>query len=259
MIDLHSHILPGLDDGAPDWPTSVEMGRVAVAEGIETIAATPHVNFEYQYPLSEIRSRAAELNRRLAESGLPLTVVTGGEIALSRLVDLSDEDLQVLGLGGTRTLLIESPYSAAAGGLEAALFDLQLRHFNPLLAHPERCPYFQSDPDRLTTLVERGIHCSINSGSMDGTFGSTVRRFAIELLRRGLVHAVSSDSHDPAQRAPRLLSGFEEGERALPGLMRLVGWLTADSPRCLLAGEVPPPRPDVRLGKRSRLRRSLRI
>jgi protein-tyrosine phosphatase len=258
MVDLHSHILPALDDGAGDWSASIDMARAAVDDGISTIVATPHVNFEYSFELSEIAVRARGLRRRLAQLQIPLTVAAGGEVAVSRLADLTDAELRAVAMGEGAALLVESPYAPGAGGIEEALFHLQLRGFRPILAHPERCPHFQSDPDRLAALVERGIHTSVSCGSMVGAFGSTVRRSALELLRRRLVHSVSSDAHDPGSRTPRLRPAFSAAEPDLPRISQLAGWLTRDAPAALLAGQDPPPRPDVPLGRTPRWRRLAR-
>ena len=109
---------------------------------------------------------------------------------------------------------MESPFTHL-GPLEDVLYDLQLQGLSPVLAHPERCPSFQRDVDLLRRLVQRGVLCSITAGSLTGVFGSTVRRFAIQLLRERMVHDISSDAHDPDRRAPVIGVARGEVERAM--------------------------------------------
>jgi protein-tyrosine phosphatase len=245
VIDLHSHILPGLDDGADDLDVSLSMARIAVERGVQTMAATPHVNSDYPVDADGVMSRVGELNVALARAGVALAVLPGAEISVPRAAQMTDEELRELALGGGRTLLIESPYMKGMPFLEEQLFDLQLRGFRILLAHPERCPIFQNDVDRLRRLVSREVYCSVTTGSLEGGFGRTARAFALELVRDGLVHDIASDSHDEERRPPGLLSGLEAAEADLPGLSALTQWFTRDAPAALLAGRKLPPRPEL--------------
>jgi protein-tyrosine phosphatase len=243
LIDLHSHILPGIDDGPASLAESVEMARAAVAGETRTIVATPHVNDRFRPDPEEIVRLAGSVNIELARAEIPLAVITGAEIAITRLAELDDEVLRVLALGSGLSVLVESPYERSARFIDEALFALQVRGFLPVLAHPERCPLFQDDIERLRALVDRGVLSSVNAGSLAGEFGSTVRRFALRLLQEGLVHDVASDAHDPVRRPPPLLPGFEAGEAALPGLSGYVDWLTQEAPASILRGKSPPPPP----------------
>jgi protein-tyrosine phosphatase len=245
VIDLHSHILPGLDDGAGDIEVSLAMARIAVEQGVQTMTATPHVNFDYPVDAEAVLPRVGELNVALARADIPLAVLPGAEIAASRAVEMSDAEIKPLCLGGGKTVLIESPYVKGIGFLDELLFDLQLRGFRPLLAHPERCPIFQDDIGKLRRLVSRDVYCSVNTGSLAGSFGRRVRAFSLQLVREGLVHDVASDSHDQQRRPPGLLSGIEAAEEELPGITGLAEWLTQDAPAALLAGRALPPRPEL--------------
>lgn len=231
------------------------MARLAAADGVRTMVATPHVNTDFDYELTEIARRCGELNVQLARAEVPLAVLAGAEIAVSRLTELSDDVLGDLCLGASRALLVESPYAQAADFLDELLFDLEVRGFQPLLAHPERCPIFQRDFDRLRQIVERGILCSVTAGSMAGSFGSTVQKFVLRMFREGLVHDVSSDAHDHRQRRPVLTIGFERAERELPGIAAQRDWYTRAAPTAILAGRGLPTRPDPPPGKRSLWRR----
>jgi protein-tyrosine phosphatase len=254
VIDLHCHVLPGLDDGPGDIDGSVALARLASADGTRTMVATPHVREDYAYDLDLIGERAAVLNDRLAEDGVDLRVETGGEVALSRLSQLTDSELEKLCLGSSRSVLVESPYQQATDTLEDALFNVQLRGFTPVLAHPERSPSFMSDPDRLARLVERGLLCSVTSASMAGKFGRTVQRFVRLLFERGLVHDVASDAHDIRARAPGLTAGFRVLDRDLPGLAAQMDWYASAAPAAMLAGDPLPERPSLKI-ERGFLRR----
>ena len=252
LVDLHSHILPGVDDGAPDLDTSVAMARTAAADGITMMVATPHVSFEYELDPMDVGRRVGELNLALSRAEVPLAVLPGGEIALTRVTALEPEALRMLSLGAGPYLLVETPYAGGAPFLEEVLFDLDLRGFRTILAHPERCVMFQQDQERLARLVERGVLCSVNSGSMAGQFGRRVRDFTVHLFRDGLVHNVASDAHDDDVRRALLRFGFERLDEELPGIADQAGWFTHDAPSAIVAGgrlpEAPePPAPRRRL------------
>jgi protein-tyrosine phosphatase len=252
VIDLHSHILPGLDDGARDVEVSVEMARVAVAEGTRVIVGTPHVNHDYGVEPSFVRTEVLELGAVLAEREVPLTVVPGAEVALSRLPELDEEALAESCIARGPYLLVESPYSQAVPFLEEQLFRLRAQGFRPMLAHPERCPLFQMDPERLARLVRQEVLCSVTAASMEGHFGRTVRRFTGEMFREGLVHDVASDAHDAHGRPPGLERGFHSLDEELPGIAQQVGWYTREAPEAVLNGELLPRRPRPPRGRPAR-------
>jgi protein-tyrosine phosphatase len=256
VIDLHSHILPGLDDGAPDVEVSVAMARAAVSEGTRTMVGTPHVNLDYPVEPAAVPALAEALAGVLRKRGVALTVLPGAEVALSRLPELDDEAMAASCLADGPYLLVESPYSQAVPFLEEQLFRLRTQGFRPLLAHPERCPVFQTDPDRLARLVRQGILCSVTAGSMEGMFGRSVRRFTAQLFGEGLVHDVASDAHDPHGRRPGLRRGFESLDEELPGIAAQADWYTTDAPGAILSGDPLPPRPEP---PRRRPQRRLRL
>lgn len=253
MIDLHSHILPGLDDGAPDLAASVAMARLAVADGVRAMVATPHVREDYPYPLEEIAARVEQVNGQLRAKGVQLEVAAGAEVAVSKLLDLDDAVLATMCLGSGPYVLVESPYLRATDLFEESVFGLQLRGFRAILAHPERSPSFQRDPDRLARLVHRGVLCSVTGASMAGRFGRTVQQFTRTLFERGLVHDVASDAHDAMRRPPGLLAGFRVLEREMPGLLDQAPWFTQDVPAAVLAGDRLPARPALPAARRGRM------
>src|SRR5690349_12781422 len=144
------------------------MSVTAVEEGIGTLAATPHVNRDYPADPQAMAYAVGALNVALARMEVPLAVLPGGEIALATARELDDETLRAFCLGGGNCLLLESPYGGEVPWLEDMLADLQDDGLRPLLAHPERSPLFQEDPDRLARLTDRGVCCTVNAGSMTG-------------------------------------------------------------------------------------------
>ncbi len=237
MIDLHSHVLWGIDDGPDTIEGSVALARAAVAAGTHTLVATPHVSPRYPNDAATIARLVDELRARLAAEEVSLELLAGAEIALTRLADVEPAQM---GLGGGPWLLIECPFAPAVGGLEAILSELQRRGRHILLAHPERCPTFQRDPQMLARLVDGGILTSITAGSLVGDFGEGVRRFALELVRGDLVHNVASDAHDTVRRPPDIADRLERA-----GLAPLADWLTREVPAAIVSGGEIPPHPAV--------------
>jgi protein-tyrosine phosphatase len=245
VIDLHSHILPGIDDGPDYLEGSLALARAAVAAGTTTIAATPHIDSRLGLRPTDRDAPLAALRAALDEQHVGLTVVAGGEIALERYLELTPEELDLLRLGDGPFLLLECPLSQAAGGFDRFLSTLLSRGVRMLLAHPERCPDFQRRPDRLADLVRSGALAQVTSASLSGRFGRTVQGAALHMLSEGLVHDLSSDAHDAAVRGPDLREGLEAAERALPGAAALADWLAVDVPRAILDGSPTPRRPAV--------------
>jgi protein-tyrosine phosphatase len=245
VIDLHCHLLPGLDDGPPDVEESIAMARRAGEEGVRRIAATPHIREDHPVAIADLPQQVEAMNSALREAAVPLDVVKGGELAISKVADLSDQELEGICLGRGRYVLVESPYTPTADLLEQTLFELQARGFRPVLAHPERSPCFLGDRARLETAVGHGMLCSVTAGSFARMFGSTVQSFAVELLEAGLVHNVASDAHDARRRHPGLLWGLEMLD--FEGLTEYAGWLTVDVPTAILAGrDIPTAEPPTR-------------
>jgi protein-tyrosine phosphatase len=240
VIDLHCHLLPGIDDGPETIEDSIALARAAVAAGVETIVATPHVSWSYPNDAETIIRLTDELNGRLAVEDIALAVRCGAEIALTRLPEIAPEQLSGMRLGAGRWLLVEPPFTPAAVGVDSMLLELQSRGNRILLAHPERCPTFQRDPGMLESLVHDGVLTSITAGSLVGRFGNGVRRFALRLVRDGLVHNVASDAHDCARRPPGLAAELEQA-----GLSGLTDWLTCQVPAAILDDRELPARPQT--------------
>lgn len=250
MIDLHCHVLPGLDDGPATIEDSLALARAAHAAGTRTLVATPHVNWHYLNDAATIARRVDELNARLATEGVALAVRTGAEIDLTRIGDIDPGELSKLALGGGRWLLLEPPFSAPIVGMEILVATLRRRDFRVILAHPERCHAFRRDRRTLEALIDGGVLASITAGSLVGRFGSEVRRFALGLLRDGMVHNVASDAHDHSRRPPGIAPELEQA-----GFAPLTDWLTRAVPEAILAGAEIPSRPAVEIPAGARRRR----
>jgi protein-tyrosine phosphatase len=242
VIDTHAHILAGLDDGPPDLDASVAIARAAVAEGTRVLAATSHIDHHFELEPEQLRPAREAVQARLAEEGIPLEVVQGGEIAISRLIDLSDEALAQLTLGDGGALLVECPFTLAVGDLEPMIADLEHRGFRTVLGHPERCPAFQREPGRAERLAYAGALLQVTAGSIRGEFGTGVQQFAMALVRRGHAHILASDAHDTEIRPPGMRSALELIEHEAPGLGT---WLSSDVPAAVLSGAPIPRRPHV--------------
>ena len=243
MVDLHCHILPGLDDGAATMEDALELARAARTAGIDTMVATPHIRDDHPFPLELIPERLDELQEALRGAGIDLEVKAGGELAISKIPELDDEQLAALCLGKGRYLLVESPYTQAPSLVEPALFNLQVRGFIPVLAHPERSPTFFRDRGRLEALVERGVACSVTAMSVAGGFGTAVRDFTMELLTSGLVHNIASDSHGVNRRAPGFAPALDRMEAMLDGGAQGTRWFVEDAPRAICEGRELPAGP----------------
>ncbi|HWG55187.1 MAG TPA: CpsB/CapC family capsule biosynthesis tyrosine phosphatase [Gaiellaceae bacterium] len=242
MIDLHSHVLPGLDDGARDLDESLAIVAAAASAGIRTLVATPHVRDDYPTTGAQMESALAHVRAAAAEAGLDVELLPGGEIALDRLDRLGEDELRRFGLGGNpRLLLLEFPYWGWPLDLGERIFRLRAAGVVPLLAHPERNSTVQASPQRLAPLVAAGAYVQLTAASLDGRAGRASRSAALALLNAELAHVVASDAHAPAVREIGLAAALDAA-----GSDALATWLTSDVPASLLAGERPPPRPAVR-------------
>lgn len=258
MIDLHAHLMPGVDDGAPDLAAAVEMARAAVAGGVTQIVATPHVSARFRNDPLEFPARVAELQRALDEEALDLRVQTGAELSHTMFHDLPEEALRACGLGGSRWILFEPPMSGPAPFVGRMVDELQARGFGIVIAHPERIAAFQRDIEIVQKLVDRGCLCSVTAGSVSGRFGGAVKRFTGELFARGLVHNLASDAHDAVHRPPALRPMLGAAVQELPELEGWVDWLVEEVPAAILAGATPNGQPPAIGPKRGLLDRLLR-
>jgi len=257
VIDLHCHILPGIDDGARSDGESLAIASAAGAAGVTTIVATPHIDNVHGVDIVEVLARVGRLNRLLAKEGIPVEILPGGEVAVGSIGSLSDDELSLVSLGGpSRWILLESPFSGSLAEVEAAVDDLVRRGFRPLLAHPERCAALTS-VEAVLHLVERGVRVQVNAASLLGEMGGQARRSALSLVEARLVHVVSSDAHRVGQRLGAYLSLADRVRGNDPSVAPVLVAAIRDAPEHIIAGaDVAAPMP--RLGRRSRSRFAVR-
>jgi len=257
VIDLHAHILPGLDDGPQTLDASAEMAAAAVAGGTRVMAATSHINRSFALEPAELGAARERVVARLREDGIPLEVVQGGEVSLGRIEDLSDEDLRGLTLGDGPWLLLECPLSPYAPAMGPVVAHLRRRGLEVLLAHPERSPVFMRGTSELPRLLEMGALAQVTSTALSGRFGDPVRKVAFGMLDRAEVHVIASDGHSAAGRPPDLPAALAAMERRYEAPRELFDWMTSAVPAAIVAGEPLPPRPPTP-GRRGLLRRLAR-
>lgn len=237
VVDLHHHILPGVDDGADDLATAVAMARLAVAEGIGTIAATPHTfDGVHDVPRAAALAAHAQLVEALAAAGIALQLRVAAEVRLHEDIPtlLATTPAVTLDEKG-RFLLLELPHESVPPSLPDFLFRLRARGTTPVIAHPERNLAVRRDPGIIRPWLDLGARLQLTSGSVTGAFGEPIRRCAELLLREGVVHLLATDAHSPHKRPPIVQAAFaaasaivgEDGARAL----------LVDNPARIFAGE----------------------
>ncbi len=235
MIDLHLHLLPGVDDGPPDLDAALALARECAGTDTPTVAVTPHCDDWTRAALPDadaVRARVTLLQGELDRAGIPLHIVAGGETFLTPELPSLVREGRVPTLGGTAWLLVETPMQQKPLYLEQALFELQAMGVRPLLAHPERYAWLHRDPDLLGALVERGTCAQVTASSLAGGRGGRTRALAETFVRRGYAQVIASDRHKAGATGATLQAGYEAAAA-------LVGpeWarrLVEDNPRLIL-------------------------
>ncbi len=223
MIDLHAHILPGIDDGPKTLEDSLEMARLAVADGITTMVATPHLFRHKSVHLKDLNSpetifRAVEdFSQKLTAAEIDLTVLPGCEIPLfADIIKFIDTDQVVTINRGQRYICLELPDSIIPPATEDIIFQLNSRGLTPIITHPERNPVLYEMPQKLRRFVSLGCLTQITARSLTRGFGWRVFWFTKRLLRDGLVHLMATDAHNRNSRPPTM-------GKAVQKLSKMVG------------------------------------
>ena len=237
MIDLHTHILPGVDDGVRTEDDAVEFARMAEADGIRTIVATPHCREGFFInDREQVLADVAALRERLERESIGVELVPGAEVHLCPdLVEcIKDGRAPTLGDNG-KTLLLELSLSQYPVGIENVVFQLKLAGIIPILAHPERIRYFEDDIGRYESVVRLGAYGQVTTGSLLGLFGKNTQVFSRELVQKGLIHVVATDAHNVRGRPPVM----SEAVREMSSLVgeELASRMVDEFPRALLRGE----------------------
>jgi protein-tyrosine phosphatase len=239
VIDLHCHILPGVDDGPATFAEAIELARAAVDDGVELIAATPHVRDDYPTTADEMERQVERLRAVLAEHDVDVDVRAGGEIALDMLPTLDLATLRRYGLAGNpRYVLIETPYFGFPLDFGERIFRLQAEGITPVLAHPERNSEIQTSPRRLEPFVETGMLVQLTTASVSGRLGRSSKKASFDLLDAGLAHMIGSDAH--AASGGRI--GIKAAGEAV-GNAALFRWLAVDVPSAIVEDTAIPERP----------------
>ncbi|MDO8686343.1 MAG: CpsB/CapC family capsule biosynthesis tyrosine phosphatase [Clostridiales bacterium] len=209
MIDLHTHIIPFVDDGAADYETSLKMLEIAVAEGITHMIATPHfINGSVYNYRQLVVEKLDELSCRAVSAGIDIKLLPGNEVYIDHELPEMVQKKQICTLNDSMYVLIELPSSDMPLYTDEVLFQLKLRGYTPIITHPERNSEISKQPDILISFIGKGTLCQINATSLTGLYGDKVRQTALLLLRHGMVHFVASDAHTCRGRAPRLKEAF---------------------------------------------------
>lgn len=205
MIDLHSHILPGIDDGAKTIEISLAMARIAVLDGTSIMVCTPHfIPGVYANSVESIARDCQQLQAVLNAENIPLTLRSGADVALSgNLLDALKQGL-VPTLNGGRYFLLEPPHHVEPARFKEAVLDIIAAGFIPIITHPERLNWVRSRYPLFRELVVAGAWLQITAGSLSGLFGVQARDLAMRMLREGLVHLIATDAHSDKRRVPKL-------------------------------------------------------
>ena len=207
MTDLHSHILPGVDDGSKSVEMSMELLRREYADGVAQIALTSHFNF-HKLDLPEFLEKRDAAARKLApafqEAGLPQTLKLGAEVFYSS--QLAETDVAPLCLSDTRLLLIEFPVGYYPKEAPDVLYQLTRQGIVPLIAHVERYAFIHADPNLLCDLIEAGAYTQMNATSL--VLHKKHQKLFLRMIRHGMIHVIGTDTHSPTKRPPKLGSAM---------------------------------------------------
>jgi protein-tyrosine phosphatase len=216
MIDLHSHILPGIDDGAPDLATSLKMAAQAVAGGTNIMACTPHIYpGMYMNDAPGIARGMQALQSALDQAGIALKLVSGADVHLVPEVLQGLQTGRIPTLNGSRYFLLEPSHHVAPPRFEDSVFELMAAGYMPIITHPERLVWIETHYPKFVSLVQQGAWMQLTAGAILGKFGKRPRYWSERMLDEGLVHMVSSDAHSTGMRNPDMAEAREALVRRL--------------------------------------------
>lgn len=211
MIDIHCHILFGVDDGPKTLEESLQLARGAVKEGVSTIIATPHhKNGEYENNREDILKKTAKLNEILQKEKLPLVILPGQETRIHGEFLQAYENGELLTLNDQhKYIFVELPFGHVPRYTEQLLFEIELKGLVPIIVHPERNQGFMERPDLLYSLVKRGALTQVTAASVTGSFGGKIGKFTHEIIEANLTHFISSDAHNMKTRSLKMNKAYE--------------------------------------------------
>jgi protein-tyrosine phosphatase len=207
MVDLHCHILPGLDDGSRDLEESLQMAETAIADGITHVVATPHASSSYEFDYRRVRQIRDELQTHLGDR---LILATGCDFHMSpENIAALRQDAPRFCINQKNFLLVEFNEFSIPPPMDQRLHEIQLAGLQPIITHPERNAILRSRPERLSTWVRQGSYVQVTAGSLTGAFGTGAQEDAWKWIDEGLVHFVSSDAHNTKSRPLQLGPAYE--------------------------------------------------
>ena len=216
MIDLHCHLLPGIDDGARDLSVALDMARAFVDDGVSVVACTPHIlPGVYHNTGPQIRDALSALQLALEQASIPLQLTTGADVHMVPDLVAGLRAGRLLSLADSRYVLVEPPHHVAPPRLEAFFFDVMVAGFVPILTHPERLSWIEAQYGAIQRLVRSGVWLQITAGSLTGAFGKSAQYWGLRMLDEGCVHILATDAHDMGRRRPSLSRGREEAARRI--------------------------------------------
>jgi protein-tyrosine phosphatase len=238
LIDLHCHILPGIDDGALDVEDSLALARQAVDDGIERVCATPHIRHDHDVRIEEVAGRVEALNARLGNEGVPVAVLQGGEVAETAVEGLSEEELGMVALGAGRWILLEPAPGPLSDTLLARVDHLAARGHRTLIAHPER--HLSADMyERIAALIAAG---ALVQATADFFLRERFAAGMTALAEAGLVHVLSSDAHSSHGGRPLRMRAAFERLAEIDAVAPHIEWMRDVAPRAIVeGGELEPP------------------
>jgi protein-tyrosine phosphatase len=245
MIDLHAHVLPGIDDGPPDVQGSLALLRAAAVAGTRVIAATPHLRRDFPRVRLEEIAEACRMMQAHVPPEWDLQIVSGGEVDLGWSMRATDEQLRMASYGGRGTdLLVETPYGTSPRIFEPPLVALMNRGYRVLLAHPELNPGLQQSYEHIQALVHRGVLMQVTAASLlPDPRKSRRSRLARLLVEQGHAHVIASDAHSEGpRRPPGLLAAIEIVRAIAP---ERADWMVTSAPAAILGGRPLPPLPSL--------------
>ncbi len=238
MIDLHSHLLPGIDDGARDIEMSLAMARMFVADGVKVVACTPHIlPGLYHNTGPGIRAAVAQLSSAIKDAGIDLELVCGSDAHMAPGFVNGLASGQILALGDTRYVLVEPPHHVLPQRLEQFFFDILVGGYVPILTHPERLTWIGGNYGAIERLAKAGVWIQVTAGALTGAFGRDARYWGERMLDEGIVHILASDAHDTKHRPPNLSKGRDAAAKRVGELE--AEHLVSVRPRGVLANENP--------------------
>ncbi len=229
MVDIHCHILPGIDDGPADLSEALKMAEIAVADGITQIVATPHIKGDIHSP-DFLAQRIRQFNEKLQRIYSPLKILGGADVSAA----FPPEVLSLYTINNGPYFLLEFPHSHLPHNADEIVFKIMLAGLRPIITHPERNPSIIRNPELVFRLVDAGCLVQLTAGSLTGGFGTDSRNCALHLLKKGKVHFLATDAHSASYRRPILSAAVKEAANVIGSNAALK--LVFANPSAILSG-----------------------